>query len=380
MNDATQYCFEFIGTQDPAPAHALLSASGSHRWMNCPGSVKAEDPYRHIQKSSPFAEEGTEAHNLAEASLRVGQSCLDEYENREMAEYVQVYTDYVNNLAHGADFSAVETRVDFSEWVPDGFGTADSIAIKDGTLYVTDLKYGKGVFVSAVQNPQGMLYALGAYSMFRDRYDIKSVVITILQPRLDNISVWELNIIELLAFGEYASERANLTQQKNAPRKPSDNACKFCLAKHECPALLKLTHDTLIGEFDDLIPASKLTHEQMQEVLDNKKLIESWLSAVQDYAKEQLLEGNEFPGYKLVDGRSTRAWVDDKAAEATLVDHLGDEAYTPRKLLTPPQAEKVIGKKGFAEYQDLVCSTKSGPTLAKEDDARSAINVSVNDF
>ena len=358
--------------------HAKLGASGSHRWLNCPGSIKAEEPYPN--KTSPYAEEGTIAHELAERALREGQHILDNHHDREMADYVQVYVDYVHQTFHGSMYCEIEKRVDYGEWVPEGFGTADAISLKDDVLYVTDLKYGRGVPVSAFENTQGMLYALGAYSMVSYMSDINKVVISIVQPRLDSISVWETDVERLLAFGEYASQRAELTTKDDAPRNPSEKACQFCRAKHECPALMKLTHDSLLGEFDDLEPLNKLTQDQMRKALDNKKLIESWLSAIETHVKGELEEGRSFDGYKLVEGRSSRSWHDEDEVASVLKSTLGDKAYTAPKLVTPPQAEKLLGKVKWQDFSDYVKVTKSSPSLAKEDDKRPQVNVSVDDF
>ncbi len=201
-------------------AHAKLGASNAHRWLACPGSVAAEDGLPNT--SSPFAEEGTVAHELAECVLNMAylppehvelkdwaayatvksNEFLDLYEDEVMADFVRVYVEYVNNLAAGADHVEIEARVSYQQWVSGGFGTADAVILKGETLHICDLKYGMGVRVDAEENPQGMLYALGAFYEFDMLSDIKHVQIHIIQPRLDHISQWEISVPDLLRWAE----------------------------------------------------------------------------------------------------------------------------------------------------------------------------------
>ena len=292
-------------------AHAKLSASGSARWINCPGSVKAEEGFP--DSTSIFADEGTMAHELAQLALELGGLAFDWEgltlpENnatpvtREMCEYVQEYVNYVNILP-GECF--IEQQVDFSPWVPEGFGTCDAIVIDDEHLHVIDLKYGKGVPVYAENNTQGILYALGAYNELNQIYGFQKITIHIAQPRLDTATEWTLSIDELMAWGERISQAAQATQDPDAERIPSEKACQWCKAKAVCPALLAKTEAVLMSAFDDLDPVNpdQLTDEQIVTVLDNKKLIVAWLGAVEDHVTEKLKSGEEFTGYKLVAGR-----------------------------------------------------------------------------
>ena len=362
-------------------AHAKLGASNAHRWMACPGSVAAEDGLE--DKASPFALEGTQAHDLAERTLLEGDHILDGHDNAEMAEFVRVYVDYVRQFTTHADDFAVEQRVDYSDWVPGGFGTADAVVLWGDTLHVIDLKYGMGVRVDAEENPQGMLYALGAYAMYSAFTDIERVCITIVQPRLDHISEWEISVADLLRWGEYAKQRAEATQEADAPRLPGEKQCRFCKAKATCAALLKHTEAVLGAEFDDLdnMPkANTLTEQQMRAALDAKPLIEGWLGAIEKSVKERLEDGDAFPGYKLVEGRSNRKWADEREAEAKLIRLLNDKAFAPAKLISPAQAEKALGKKRAGEIGDLIVKPHGAPTLAPESDKRPAIGVSEEDF
>lgn len=362
--------------------HASLGASSAHRWAYCAGSVAASADLPNT--SSVFAQEGTVAHDLAETALRHGSEGLAHFENQEMSGFVSVYTEYVERLAAGADITMIEQRVDYGDWVKGGFGTADAIVLRGDTLHVVDLKYGMGVKVYAENNPQGMLYALGAYNEISHAADVKRVTITIVQPRLDHISEWEISIPDLLKWAEWISQRAEATAEPNAPRVAGENQCKFCLAKHNCGALLQHTTDVMLTEFDDLddLPApDTLTDAQVGAALASKGLIEGWLSAVQSHVVGRLDGGQGFDGFKLVAGRSSRRWTDEGVALKELSALVGsDKALTEPKLISPPQAEKVLGAKRKAEIQSLISKSEGKPMLAPESDKRPAVNVQLSDF
>jgi hypothetical protein len=308
---------------------------------------------------------------------------LDMFEDREMADYVRVYVDYVNSLIVDSDDFAIEQRVDYSDWVPGGFGTADAVVLRGQTLHVIDLKYGMGVRVDAEENPQGMLYALGAYAHYARFVDIERVAITIVQPRLDHISEWEISVPDLLRWAELAKQRAEATQEPDAPRLPGEKQCRFCKAKASCQALYDYTAKVLGSEFDDLdnMPkANTLTDEEMRAALDAKPLIEGWLGAIEKLAKQRLEDGDSFPGYKLVEGRSNRKWADEREAEVKLIALLNDKAFSKPKIISPAQAEKALGKSRAAEISSLIVKPQGAPTLAPESDKRPAVGVSEEDF
>lgn len=362
-------------------------------WANCPGSIKAIEGIPN--GSSIFADEGSAAHELGDICLTSGAAASEWIGKQliewnawtvtdEMADYVQQYVDFVKALG-GEQF--YEVRCDFSEWVPKGFGTSDAIAYVAATktLHVADLKYGQGVKVYADNNTQGILYALGAYDAMTLSHEIERVVITIVQPRLDHIDEWAISVDDLLAWGERLAQAATLALTDDAPRIPGEKQCQWCQAKARCPALLKLTEDTLSADFDDLdlIASDKLSDEKMAQALGHKKLILSWLDAIEGEVVARLNAGKGFPGYKLVAGRSSRDWsADEKLIGNTLVGAFGadrEDLYT-QKFITPAAAEKLVGKKAAKELDVFISKSEGKPTLAPESDKRPAVNVSAADF
>lgn len=368
--------------------HAKLSASGSHRWLNCLGSVEAEAPFKDTTSSA--AQEGACAHELGELVLTRGGNCQDwvgkplvennQYTvEQEMADYIQEYVDFVKTLPGEQHY---ELRVDFSDWVPEGFGTSDVISIDNETIYICDLKYGKGLQVNAEENSQGMLYALGAFAEYELIHDIKEVVIIIHQPRLDHVSEWRITIEDLLKWGAWAVSQCEVIAEGNAPRTPGEKQCQWCKAKATCPALKSYTEKIIMAEFDELDAPpdpTTLNQTQLRNALEAKKLIESWLSAVESHVKDSLESGEEFEGFKLVEGRSLRKWADEQEAAETLEQLLGAQAYE-KKLLTPAKAEKALGKAKKDEIKDIIIKPQGAPTLAPESDKRQAINISEKDF
>lgn len=378
-------------------AHAKLSASGSHRWLACPASVAAEQGLPETRSS--FANEGTAAHELAEIVLRTPQDdcaqwigrVLPETEwtvDQEMADYVQQYVDYISYHVYKDSYAAYEVRVDFSDWIPGGFGTCDAMLITGNTLHIIDLKYGKGVPVSPVENTQAMLYALGAYVDAVGIFEIKQVQITIVQPRVfdGEPQSWTISVEDLLRWGEWAKQRAEACLEPGAEFVPGDKQCQWCKAKPTCRALATMTEKTIMAEFEDistpdaLMPVNRMTDAQIAEVLRAKALISSWLEAVEDRVVERLTEGEGFPGYKLVAGKANRRWSDETQAGVALFEMIGDAAYT-QKLLSPTQAEKVLGRVRAQEIASLVFKPQGAPTLVVESDPRPSVGgISADDF
>jgi hypothetical protein len=371
-------------------AHAKLSASGSHRWLNCPGSIKAEEGLPDY--SSPAAAEGTAAHELGEHCLLNSvhaESLIGERFNgheviQSMADYVQQYVDYVRSFS-GEHF--YEVRVDFSEYVPEGFGTCDALVIqRDGVMRVIDLKYGKGVQVYADNNSQGMLYALGALEDYGMIYDIERVIISIVQPRLDHIDEWEVSVSDLLKWADDVRGKAQLCLTSDAPRVPGEKQCQFCKFKPRCPEQKQMAEQALMVMFDEVSPSTvkdvdALTDEHLAMVMQHKKLIEGWLSSVEKHISDRLQSGESFPGYKIVEGRSTRQWGDEEQAQKALAESgYGEDKLYTRKFVSVAQAEKLVGKKNRELIAELAVKPSGKPTVAPESDKRPAINVTKDDF
>ena len=366
-----------------AKKHALLGASSSARWLVCTPSARLEAMFPDEQ--SPYATEGTVAHDLAESILRhklEGKKApkLDDY-STEMIEAVNRYVDIceekVNeSRARSSDAEAmIEARLDFSRWVPDGFGTGDMVIVADGILEVIDLKYGKGVPVSAIENTQMRLYALGAYDINEFLYDIKSVRMTIVQPRLDSISTDEMALEELLDWGEEIKPIAQRAFRGEGECTPCDY-CNFCKARHTCRALA----DTCLTAFykDGGKLNQLLTDSEVSDILAMKDLITKWIKGVYDFAYEKALSGEkQWPGYKLVEGTSRRTITDPKAAAQTLLDngYKEKDIFKPRELEGITNLQKVLGKQGVAKYLEAYIDKPEGkPTLVPDSDKRPAIN------
>lgn len=366
-----------------AKKHALLGASSSARWLVCTPSARLEAMFPDEQ--SPYAAEGTVAHDLAESILRhklEGKKApkLDDY-STEMVEAVNRYVDIceekVNEArARSSDAEAmIEARLDFSRWVPDGFGTGDMVIVADGILEVIDLKYGKGVPVSAIENTQMRLYALGAYDVNEFLYDVKSVRMTIVQPRLDSVSTDEMALEELLDWGEEIKPIAQRAWEGIGDCTPCDY-CNFCKARHTCRALA----DTCLTAFykDGGKLNQLLTDREVSDILAMKDLITKWIKGVYDFAYEKALAGEkQWPGFKLVEGTSRRTITDPDAAAQTLLDngYKEKDIFKPRELEGITNLQKVLGKKGVAKYLEAYIDKPEGkPTLVPDSDKRPAIN------
>ena len=368
--------------------HALLSASGAHRWLVCTPSARTEEQFP--DTSSEYAKEGTLAHEIAELKLRkyyvepMSQTTFTRRLNRfkkhelfqdEMLKHTDAYLEYLQSITLAMPFTpyvAVEARVDYSTYAPEGFGTVDCLIIGGDTLYVTDFKYGKGVPVSAENNPQMKLYALGAYTKYSFLYPIKKVHLAIIQPRLDSISEWTCGIEELLAWGEEIKPIAEKAFAGEGDFVPGEH-CKFCRAKAQCRARA----DKYL-ELDFGMPKPPLiSNEEVGQILEKAIALESWVKDLKEYALAESLKGNEIPGWKAVEGRSTRIFVDQDKAFEHLKNNGYDEALLYERVpLTVAKLEKTLGKKEFRsllEEAGLVEKTPGKPTLAPLSDKRQAI-------
>ena len=365
-------------------AHALLSASGSARWLNCTPSPLLEEQYP--DSDSEAAAEGTAAHELAEYKLRVlkgskfQQRPTSKWDNEEMESHTDDYADHVMaTLAHAQETSPaatllIEHRLDFSHLVPEGFGTGDAIIIADDTMTIIDLKYGKGVEVSAEANPQMRLYALGALHQFGMIYDIRKIKMVIFQPRLNNTSIDEIDAQELITWGnDVVRPTAAIAMAGEGELTPGD-WCQFCKHAPACPALAKQYFDVV--PMADAQPAAPdpqtLSDDQIANIVRWSGDLKKWLTAVEKHALDEANNGKQYPGLKLVEGRSVRKYTDEEAV-AKKVEGLGHEPYE-KKLLGITAMTKLLGKKTFDEtLGEYLHKPEGKPTLVVESDKRQAL-------
>lgn len=372
--------------------HALLSASSAHRWLACTPSAKLEEQFP--DTTSDAAREGTLAHELAELKLRhyfyttdfgkrkltaaVKKLQKEELWQDEMMGYTDLYLDYIKTVALAdrvRGMAEIEKRVDFGKWVPGGFGTADCLLLKGSQLHVIDFKYGKGVPVSAENNPQMMLYALGARDLYSLLYHFEEFHLHIIQPRIDNVSEWVCSEKELLEFGAYAKERAKLAIEGAGEFCPGESQCRFCRARATCRARaeenVRLAFGPDMGKLPPLISS-----EDAGRYLLMGEDVKNWLDDLKEWALGECLSGREVPGWKAVEGRGSREWTDmDAAFEKLMKSGITEEAMLyERKPLTLAQVEKLVGKKDFQEaVGEFVVKNPGKPALVKESDKREAI-------
>ncbi|GFO72949.1 hypothetical protein BJAS_P3486 [Bathymodiolus japonicus methanotrophic gill symbiont] len=344
--------------------HALRSASGADTWMNCPGSIKAQQGIE--SQSSTYSEEGTRAHKMCESML-MGDITHNIEQDDEMVSYCKSYVDYVRSLVKDEASLYIEKRVEFSYYVEDGFGTVDAMIVdlEESTVHIIDFKYGAGIKVDAFENKQLMLYALGCYQTTNCMWSIDNIIIHIFQPRMDNISTYEITIDELLEFGEEVKKASMATIDANAPRITGLKQCQWCKAKIKCKEFLGITTNVIDNSGDD---------ETLKYILDNEKLINMAIKTAKDYAFKSINEGNSFDGYKIVEARTNRKFTEEGLIE--LKEKLGDKAFI-NKPITLSQAEKLLSKE---EVNGMTIRTSGKPTLAKESDKRKSLTDEFEDL
>lgn len=362
-----------------AREHALLSASSAHRWLACPASAMAAEAYPNEQ--TEFTREGTLAHEVAEVVAReklrpeTGRDGFAPDVTQEMLECAAGYRDYIQEQTK-SDSAVVllEQRVDFSPWVPEGFGTCDCIILQDDTMTVIDYKYGQGVPVNAEGNPQLRLYALGALNDYGIAVDVQKVEMHIYQPRINNVSADTITAVELL---EWAEKTVRPIAQKAAKGKGGFCAgphCRFCPHAGRCRELTK-TCTEFVETHDLRVAVPVLAPHEVADVLRMLPLISLWAKRVNAQAMDTLLGGGAIPGYKVVEGKQgNRQWLDElKVAEALQAAGYKPEDITETKLLSPAAMDKAIGKKRAAELLDaLIYRTSGVPTIVPETDKRPA--------
>ena len=361
--------------------HALLSASGAHRWMNCPPSAVLElgEP----ESTSDAAEQGTAAHALAEHKLKKAMKQrskrpVSEWIDDEMEEHTSDYADFVLEQLTAAKAKCpdagllIEQRLDFSHLVPGGFGTGDAVIIAEPRLQIIDLKYGVGVLVEAENNPQLMLYALGALHAFEPLYDITEVSVTIFQPRRSNVSTWTISTEELLAWAQTeVAPKAALAAAGEGQFCPG-SWCQFCKLSATCRARAEANLALAKHEF---APPAELSDAEIAEVLAQIPLLTKWASDVEAYAAGLAIhQGKQWPGFKVVAGRSIRKYADEEAV-AEAAKAAGYVDIFDRKLITLTAMERLMGKKTFTEVLGpLVVKPVGKPILVPETDKRRALD------
>lgn len=382
----------------PPKGHALLSASSAHRWLNCTPSARLEEQYP--DKGSSFAAEGSLAHELAELKLRqyfttelTKRTCTlrhnkikkDELYQAEMETHTDRYLEYVKEIAMAQSampFVAIESKVDFSAYVPEGFGTADCIVISGDQMHVMDFKYGKGVPVSAEENPQMMLYALGALNRYALLYNINTVTLSIVQPRIDNMSEWSTAPDALYGWAaEYVQPRAKLAYDGKGAFAAGEH-CRFCKARAQCSE--RAVHDfyEIEQKYSPDIAPALLSDSALGDLLHRAEPFKRWLEDVQNYALSAVLDGKSVPGWKAVEGVSRRKFDDVDAAFADLTAAGVQEIMLyERKPLTLAAVEKLLGKQQFNELCGAHVIKPAGkPTLVPESDKRPAYSRAATDF
>lgn len=367
----------------PPITHSVLGASAAERWIHCPPSARLTAGMQDEETS--FAAEGTAAHALCEwkvrkaLKMRAGRRPTSDYWTDEMEECTDDYRDYIMDLVGQAKqickdpVTMIEQHLDFSCWVPDGYGTGDFLLVADGELNIVDFKYGRGVPVYADHNPQMMLYALGALELFDMLYDIQKVTMTIFQPRLSNISVWSIDADELYRWAEEdLKPKAEMASKGEGEYTPG-SWCRFCKARNQCRARAESFLELARMEFR---PPALLSDEEIAEVMQQAEELSRWASDVMAYATAAAIEdGRHFDGYKIVEGRSVRKFTDTAAVEKAARDAGYTDIYN-KSLITLTAFEKLMGKEAFQDVLGPYVEKPKGKlTLVPVSDKRPEVTI-----
>lgn len=357
-------------------SHAELSASSAHRWIACPASVSESRGLPNT--TSNAAEQGTAAHELAETCLRDGSNPCDHLGktfngfkvDEEMADAVGRYTDFCRALPQGR--THVEQRLDFSLWVPGGFGTADFVSIKEGEAWVVDLKFGRHLVNADCD--QLKCYALGVINQFGFDAQVDTVHMIIVQPRIFRKDTHTMRVTELLKWGKKVLQPAAKAALGDNPEfNPSESACRFCRASETCKPLAQHALNKAGMSFDDLtLPSNKLTPDEVSALLPHLGLIKSWCEKVSHKAQSLASEGHVIEGYKLVRAKTNRRWADEKQA-LQLMQKLTNEPVYTAKTISPTQALKILGDEN-EELNQLITKPEGRPTLVPVSDRRAEID------
>lgn len=364
--------------------HALLSASGAHRWLNCTPSARLEENFEN--KQTVYTQEGTLAHELAELKLRKTYETMstrkynlelkkikeNELYKPEMDSHTDTYADYIKQIMYTSKAPCIfiEYKTDYSKYAKEGFGTTDCVIIEGDTLHVIDFKYGQGVAVSAENNPQMMLYALGIYEANSIIYDIKNIVLAIIQPRLDSISEWNISTADLIKWGnEVVIPKAEDAFAGIGNFMPGEY-CRFCKAKGECRARAEVNLQAV--EIRKTVDKNLLVNDEIGVILKQCLDVEDWLKDLRETALNKILNGEKIEGWKAVEGRSNRTITNVDKAFEILEDEGFDEAVLyERKPISLTELEKLVGKKKFTDLVgEYIEKPKGKPALVESTDKR----------
>ena len=362
--------------------HAILSASGSHRWLNCTPSARLELEFENT--TSEAAREGTAAHALCEHKLKKflkkrSKRPVSDYNSDEMEECTDAYAEFAMEQYEEAKKSCkdpvilIEQKLDFSCYVPEGFGTGDCIIISDDKLHIIDFKYGQGILVEAEHNPQMMLYALGALEIYDALYDIKEISMTIFQPRRENVSTWTISNEELKTWAEEELKpKAQMAYEGNGEYLPGE-WCTFCKAAVKCRA--RAEEKMKLARMEFKMPPL-LTDAEIEEVLTVLPDLTKWANEITAYATEAAIHhGKEWNGFKVVEGRSNRKYRDEQLVAEAAKEHGYTDIYR-QSLIPMTEMQKLMGKSAFEEILgDLIYKPPGKPTLVPNTDKRPAMNV-----
>ena len=369
--------------------HAVLSASGSHRWLNCTPSARLELEFENT--GSEAAREGTAAHTLCEHKLKRAlhmrsRRPVSDYDSDEMEECTDAYVDFVMEQYEAAKqvcedpVILIEQRLDFSCYVPDGFGTGDFVIISDDKLHIIDFKYGMGVLVEAEDNPQMKLYALGALAVYDALYDISEVSMTIFQPRRENVSTWTVSVTDLKAWAETELKpKADMAYNGEGEYLPGE-WCTFCRAAVRCRA--RAEEKLKLAQTEFRMPPL-LTDAEIEDILSILPDLTKWANEITAYALDAALNhGKEWNGFKVIEGRSVRKYRDEDAV-AEAAKAAGYRDIYRQTLIPLTEMQKLMGKDRFEDILGgLIYKAPGKPTLAPKSDKRPAVNVTnaINEF
>lgn len=367
--------------------HAFLSASASHRWLNCPPSAKLCESLP--DQTSTYAQEGTDCHELCAYLVEkaLGRNVTDptkhlSYYNTEMQNCAEEYCNFVLEQLEEAKVHCkdpqviVEQRLDFSRFVENGFGTGDCVIVADDVLHIIDYKHGLGVLVEAQNNSQLFCYAIGALEIFDGIYDINEVKISIFQPRRGNVDTFSISKDELLTWANEVLEPTAKLAYEGKGEFNAGGHCQFCKVKATCRK--RAEHNLELAKYDFEVPAT-LDDIEIAAILPKIDQLISWGNDIKDYALQQAQSGTHYEGFKVVEGRSNRKYTDEVVV-AESVTKAGFDPYE-KKVLGVTAMTTLLGKKRFEELLgELTYKPPGKPALVPESDKRPVMNTAINDF